>query len=227
MAVKVPFTVVVGVDYSEVSRLALHAALREASARSGAEVHVVHVEAETPSAPAAEGGGELVAEVALSQTSIDRAFSDALLQLHGFTTKEVTAFRAACPDLGTHLGRIVSHLRSQGSSKEIAQLASDLEADLVVVGTHGRTGLARLLLVSVAHGVVTHAPCPVLVVRPKQADLVPGIEPPCPRCVEERRKSGGAELWCEQHRTHGRRHTYYQNDRSATETNFPLVFDES
>jgi nucleotide-binding universal stress UspA family protein len=48
----------------------------------------------------------------------------------------------------------------------IAQLASDIEADLVVVGTHGHRGLERLLLGSVAENVVRLAPCPVLVVRP-------------------------------------------------------------
>jgi nucleotide-binding universal stress UspA family protein len=40
-------------------------------------------------------------------------------------------------------------------------------ADLVVVGSHGRTGLAKLVLGSVASHVVTHAPCSVLVVKMK------------------------------------------------------------
>jgi nucleotide-binding universal stress UspA family protein len=38
-------------------------------------------------------------------------------------------------------------------------------ADMVVVGSHGRTGLSRLVLGSVAMAVVNHAPCPVVVVR--------------------------------------------------------------
>ena len=42
-------------------------------------------------------------------------------------------------------------------------------ADLVVLGSHGRTGLAKLLMGSVASHVVTHAPCSVLVVRRQQA----------------------------------------------------------
>lgn len=44
----------------------------------------------------------------------------------------------------------------------IARLAEDEKADLIVMGTHGRTGLTRLLMGSVAEAVVRRAPCPVL-----------------------------------------------------------------
>ncbi len=47
----------------------------------------------------------------------------------------------------------------------IARMAKRIGADLVVVGTHGRTGLARVALGSVAERVVALAPCPVLTVR--------------------------------------------------------------
>src|SRR4051812_43398594 len=50
---------------------------------------------------------------------------------------------------------------------EIVAAAKDLRADLVCVGTHGRGGLARVILGSVAEMVVRQAPCPVLTVRPK------------------------------------------------------------
>ncbi len=48
---------------------------------------------------------------------------------------------------------------------EIPKLAEELNSDLIVVGTHGRTGLSRLLMGSVAEGVVRHANCPVLTVH--------------------------------------------------------------
>jgi len=108
---------------------------------------------------------------------------------------------------------------------EIAQVAADLEAVLVVVGTHGRKAFSRMLLGSVAEQTVRFSPCPVLVVRPKTPPTpIPSIQPPCARCVEARRSSAGKETWCEQHRErHGQRHTYHQGDRAGAETNLPLV----
>jgi nucleotide-binding universal stress UspA family protein len=51
-------------------------------------------------------------------------------------------------------------------ASEIIRFARAEAADLVVVGTHGRTGLKRLVIGSVAERVVREAPCPVLVARP-------------------------------------------------------------
>lgn len=51
----------------------------------------------------------------------------------------------------------------------IAETAAEIGADLVVMGTHGRTGLTRLVMGSVAEEVLRRAPCPVLTVR----DAVP------------------------------------------------------
>ena len=46
--------------------------------------------------------------------------------------------------------------------------AKKWNADLIVVGSHGRTGLTRLLLGSVAQAIVVHGPCSIEVVREKQ-----------------------------------------------------------
>jgi len=51
--------------------------------------------------------------------------------------------------------------------KNLAEIIDENEIDLVVVGTHGRTGLGKLLLGSVAEDILRHAPCPVLTVGPK------------------------------------------------------------
>ena len=49
----------------------------------------------------------------------------------------------------------------------IVEMAKREGADLIVVGSHGRSGIAKLVMGSVASHVVTHAPCDVLVVRPR------------------------------------------------------------
>jgi nucleotide-binding universal stress UspA family protein len=49
--------------------------------------------------------------------------------------------------------------------EEIVREARERRCDVIVMGTHGHTGLTRVLLGSVAEGVLRHAPCPVLTVR--------------------------------------------------------------
>ena len=52
------------------------------------------------------------------------------------------------------------------AASEIVRVAKDREVDLIVVSSHGRTGLGRILFGSTAEAVVRHASCPVLVVKP-------------------------------------------------------------
>ena len=61
---------------------------------------------------------------------------------------------------------------SNAPAQEIVDYAADIHADLIVVGTHGRSGVSRLLMGSVAEHVVRSAPCPVLVVRPSEHEFV-------------------------------------------------------
>jgi nucleotide-binding universal stress UspA family protein len=61
----------------------------------------------------------------------------------------------------------VSHATSMGPTHtEIVRKAETIKADLVVMGTHGRSGISHALMGSVAEKVVRKAPCPVLTVRP-------------------------------------------------------------
>ncbi len=55
---------------------------------------------------------------------------------------------------------------------EIIRYAKDKDVDLIVMGTHGRTGLAHVLLGSVTEKVVRKAPCPVLTVRHPEHEFV-------------------------------------------------------
>ena len=63
--------------------------------------------------------------------------------------------------------RAKGHLLEGVAYDRIARAARSTRADLVVLGTHGRTGLGRALLGSVASRVIALAPCPVLTVRAK------------------------------------------------------------
>lgn len=56
------------------------------------------------------------------------------------------------------------------AAEAIVRLAEEEQVDLIVMGTHGRTGLGRLLMGSVAEHVLRHAGCPVVTVRTAQAE---------------------------------------------------------
>lgn len=59
---------------------------------------------------------------------------------------------------------------------QVCKLASEIQADLIVLSTHGYTGLKHALLGSTAERVVRHAPCPVLVVRQRGPESGPATE---------------------------------------------------
>ena len=73
----------------------------------------------------------------------------------------------ACPlPAGIESLKIVRELRSGSPIVNIVEYAKATGTDLIVMGTHGRSGLSHLLLGSVAENVVRHATCSVLTVRP-------------------------------------------------------------
>lgn len=215
-----PYLILAGIDYSTASEVALQRALELTAAHPNAELHVVHV------VPAFDTRSEGVAG---SQNMDSRSIDpQAYQELQTYVAVSLGAFQKRRNGAPTEIARVVTHLRVHAPALEIAQLASDLEADLVVVGMYGSGNVARFFLGSVAESVTRLAPCPVLVFRPKGLPPeYPKIEPPCPRCVDARIASGGKEYWCEQHRErHGQRHTYYQNSIMSEDGNLPLVMRE-
>jgi len=216
MMSKKPYVVVAGTDFSDEAARALRVAGRQAVQHAPAELHVVYAcmavnpDPNVSLAPLAGFTGLPVLTMDEQRQAL---------------TKHLDGELAKLPELAGAGIRVFGHVIVDAPSFAITGLASDLEADLIVIGTHGLHGVARWLIGSVAEGVVRQAQCPILVVPPEPGKLaVPAIEPPCPRCVAARQASAGQEMWCEQHRErHGRRHTYYQTDRGAAETNMPLV----
>jgi len=209
-----PFCVVAAIDLSESSARILRRAFLIANVSPGSQVHVALV----VDPPAVGFAPEAVAT--LSTTS------DSLPQLTAFVEAQTN-------DLVTHvgplqIGKVTAHLLTGAPAREIVWLAAHLEADLIIIGTHGRTGLTRALLGSVAERVVRLAGCPVFVERPTHHDPSahdPEILPVCPACKERREATAGKELWCAhhaEHHPHG--HVYSGPEMSTGASRSPWSF---
>jgi universal stress protein A len=129
-------------DFSHTGDAALALAVSLARER-GAKLLIVHVE----EPPAAYGGGEMYYGLP------DPATEDLERML-----KEVVP---SDPQVGYE-----HRLVTGDPATAIPRVAEEDDVDLIVMGTHGRTGLMRLLMGSVAEAVVRRAPCPVLVYKP-------------------------------------------------------------
>lgn len=181
--------IVAAIDRSPASDACLYTATALARDIAGAELHLMHVIAATPQ------------PIGPAMPSPASLLEDARNYVDGVAKNVSERFA----------GRVAAHLAVGDPSREILQLATDLEADLIVVGSHGKKTLERMLVGSVSSTVVKKARCAVLVARPKEYahEQVPEIAPPCPKCLETQRASAGEKLWCEQHagrHAHGRLH---------------------
>lgn len=180
------FRVVVGMDLDTAGEAALREALR--LVRLGAEehLHLVYVLSTV--------GGHARSEKGIAEL-------DARLEAAPAKLREYLI--AISDRMPTSPARSVQlHVRVGEIADEIHQVAVDVGADLIVVGTHNRRGIARLLLGNTAQDLLAKAHCPVMVVRPKDfsADAPSEQpEPPCPDCVAARDASNGETLWCEYH----------------------------
>jgi nucleotide-binding universal stress UspA family protein len=79
-----------------------------------------------------------------------------------YAEKKLAALQAKARPAGV---KATTLLLEGVAHEQIVRAAKSKKVDLIVIGTHGRTGLAKLFLGSVASRVVTAAPCPVLTVR--------------------------------------------------------------
>lgn len=144
------FVIVVGFDGSDSAQNALRWALDEAEQRKG-EIRLVTAWSKPAMSwyPALleTAAGEIVAEDSPEQVA---------------ETLQAEALKIASSRGATATGNVV-HTDSPASA--ILNAAKD--ADLVIIGSRGHGGFPGLHLGSVSHQVISHAPCPVLVVRPK------------------------------------------------------------
>jgi universal stress protein A len=154
--------ILIPVDFSEHSREAVRQAC-DLARRFDAELHLLHA-LDTWPAPA---------EVA----------SEFRPQLYDILTEQRAAAARSLEDLpGAELGPkpVVRVIRTGVAAHEVINYANENGIDLIVMGTHGRTGVSRWLMGSVAEKVVRGAHCPVLVVRPSQAKPINSFGNDCP-----------------------------------------------
>lgn len=108
-------------------------------------------------------GGELrivsVADVpAEFYAEAPKAVEDLVRKARGFVANVKKQAEAAGVKAETFVGEAEAY-------EAITNLAKEQKADMIIIGSHGRTGLRRLLMGSVAEKVIGYTPCPVLVVR--------------------------------------------------------------
>ncbi len=137
-------------DFSPASRAAFSQALRLAKA-TGGELSILHV-LPTPASLFMAGGY-------VTQETWDLIESDVRAQ----ATQAMDALVKDAVDAGV---RATSRFVDRGiPADEIVRAAEEAKTDILVLGTHGRTGVMKVLLGSVAARVVASSSCPVLTVR--------------------------------------------------------------
>lgn len=132
-------------DYSSFSEAALGYASLLAS-ESGARLYIVHVDEEFPTYVPGYGGYGISVEPTDQQEKEARAMLERVVP--------------TIPDVQYEHRFLIG-----APEREILTFAKKENVDLIVLGSHGRTGLARVLMGSVAEGIVRHATCPVLTVK--------------------------------------------------------------
>lgn len=146
------FQVIAATDFSELGDRAIVEALHQAKQSGRSELHIITVAGED------------------DRLKVEQRLRERVEQL-------ISPAEAAN---ATNVERISVYLATGNPAKTIVRLAENLDADLIVLGTHGTTGLKKLVLGSVAAAVVAHAPCGVFVIRPRDffaGEKVPEIEP--------------------------------------------------
>lgn len=152
---KLTQNILVATDFSNASELALDAA-RILALQNEAKVTLVHVFDARPPL-----GFPLGRETGEEEPDHDKELRD---RIHA----ELRRLRE--DKLGDVPEAKVAVVMSRSAAEGICHYAQKENVDMIVLSTHGRTGLSHLLIGSVAERVVRHAPCPVLTLRSKARD---------------------------------------------------------
>jgi nucleotide-binding universal stress UspA family protein len=147
--------ILVPTDFSAPSDAALDYA-RQLAEKVGASVHLLHIVEESFVT------GPLASEMGVGESgrTIAALMKDAQTRLSHRVTADDRAHR-----------RMTSEVVGGSSASTIVDYAAENGFDLIVMGTHGRRGMAHLMMGSVAERVVRTAPCPVMTVRTAPAKV--------------------------------------------------------
>jgi nucleotide-binding universal stress UspA family protein len=144
-----PIRILAATDGSEDAALALRAAA-DLSSRTGSDLHVVHV---WPGPPLPVSRYPAGVGIARDDPREHEMKTRELLERHVSRAKVPRGIIAR------------KHLREGRPAEEIAELAEELGVGLLIIGSRGLNAVKRLVVGSVSEGVVSLAPCPILVVR--------------------------------------------------------------
>lgn len=147
-----PTKILVATDGSTDANLAIRAAV-DLSERTEAELHVVHAQRKPQALPLTRAGLAHPSLEAINHPDTCEREAERLLE------EQLGLIR----DAGGNVAE--AHLRDGRPADEIAALAGELQVGMVVIGSRGAGPVKRLVTGSVSEGVVSLAPCPVLVVR--------------------------------------------------------------
>ena len=151
-----PKKILVATDFSEPAQTALDYG-RSFARTYGAQLEVLHVVDDIAARTAEMTGAFASVDKMQQQMEVDaRARLETLLDEEDYRTLKPATFI----------------MTSVAPAQTILALAEQHQTDLIVLGTHGRTGLSRLFMGSVAQHVVRMAPCPVLTVRHPEREFV-------------------------------------------------------
>ncbi len=139
--------ILVPFDFGPASERALVWAAQLRGRMGGLPLHVIHV---VNPLPVATMTGALAPPSVEDVAELGRALEDAIREQGVAATSEV--------------------ILAQSVENAILQAAWRVKADLIAMGTHGRSGLGRLVLGSVAEHVLRHAHCPVVTIRSTDAE---------------------------------------------------------
>ena len=146
-------------DFSECANYALPYATSLARA-AGASIICVHVIE------------PVVPTVGYTGIAEPLPIADLSEQLADSATRELPKIARHEECAGLNVEEVIAH---GDAASEIVRVAKERGVDLIVISSHGRTGLGRILFGSTAEAVVRHAPCPVLVVKPPPGGRESGV----------------------------------------------------